>query len=48
MSWYLNEPLKSKEPNVGCDPETDDFFAMRDVRLGEELTVDCDTYSEEP
>ncbi len=48
MSWYLNQPLKGTKPNVGCDPETYDFFAMRDIIPGEELTVNYDTYSEEP
>ena len=44
MSWYLN---CSKRPNVRCD-EYDDFFALRDIRPGEELTVDYWTYSERP
>src|ERR1700682_2471921 len=39
VSWYLNH---SKKPNVRCD-ENFDFFALRDVKAGEELTVDYDT-----
>lgn len=45
VSWYLNE---SKNPNVGYDKTKCDFFALRDIRAGEELTVDYDTYSERP
>jgi len=48
MSWYLNEPPKGKEPNIRCDPETYDFFATRDIAIGEELTVSYDSYSERP
>jgi hypothetical protein len=44
MSWYLNE---SKEPNVGCD-EDYDFYSLRDISKGEELTVDYSTFSEYP
>ncbi len=42
MSWYLNE---SKRPNVRCDSNYD-FFALRAIRPGEELTVDYSTYSD--
>jgi SET domain-containing protein len=48
MSWYLNEPRKGTQPNVLCDPETYDFFAMRDIKPGEELTVNYATYSDLP
>ncbi len=47
VSWYLNRPQKSKKPNVRCD-ENYNFFALRDINPGEELTVDYRTYSEEP
>jgi len=47
VSWYLNEPNKPKEPNVRCD-ENYQFCALRDIKTGEELTVDYDTYSENP
>lgn len=40
MSWYLNE---SKRPNVRCD-EDYNFVAVRDIRSGDELTVDYARY----
>jgi hypothetical protein len=46
VSWYLNEPPKSVEPNVRCDPSSYEFLALRDIEPGEELTVDYSTYSE--
>jgi hypothetical protein len=46
MSWYLNEPPKSVRPNVRCDPSSYEFFALRDIEPGEELTVAYSTYSE--
>jgi len=47
MSWYLNEPRYPQKPNVEC---RDDymFYALRDIAIGEELTVDYDTFSERP
>ena len=42
ISWYLNS---SKEPNVECRNNLL-FYAARDIKSGEELTVDYDTYSE--
>ena len=42
-AWYLNH---SKRPNVGCDSKYN-FFALRNIKKGEELTVDYDTYSEQ-
>jgi hypothetical protein len=48
MAWYLNEPKKGDSPNVTCDPRSYDFFAGRDIRAGEELTVDYSTYSDKP
>ena len=42
-SFYLNN---SKDPNMGCDKE-DAFYALRKIDVGEELTVDYDTYSEQ-
>jgi SET domain-containing protein len=45
VEWYLNE---SKEnPNVKCDANFD-FYALRDIRRDEELTVDYSTFSEYP
>jgi len=43
-SWYLNEPKKGGQPNVGCD-DGYDFFALRNIEPGEELTVDYSSYS---
>src|SRR5216684_6434319 len=48
MSWYLNEPAKGDRANVRCDESTYDFFALRDIKAGEELTVDYSTFSQEP
>ena len=43
-SWYLNE---SADPNVAAD-EDYRFYALRDIKADEELTVDYSTYSDEP
>jgi hypothetical protein len=40
VSFYLNH---SKNPNMECDDEGN-FFALRDISPGEELTVDYGTY----
>jgi SET domain-containing protein len=40
-AWYLNH---SKKPNVACDKEYE-FYTLRDIKRGEELTVDYATYS---
>jgi hypothetical protein len=45
VSWYINEPLKGQEPNVVSKGDYD-FFAARDICIGEELTVDYSTYSD--
>jgi hypothetical protein len=42
LSWYLNS---SKNPNVVCDKDYR-FSAKRNIRAGEELTVDYSTYNE--
>lgn len=44
ISWYLNH---SKKPTVGCDKHFD-FFALKNIKAGEELTVDYDTYNKFP
>ena len=42
-AWFLNDsPL---DPNVRCGKDYD-FFAVRDIKKGEELTISYDTYSE--
>jgi hypothetical protein len=43
-AWYINE---SKKPNVRCD-ENYDFYSLRDIDDGEELTVDYSTFSDYP
>jgi SET domain-containing protein len=43
-TWYFNE---CPTPNVGSD-ENYRFFALRDIKSGEELTVDYSTYSDRP
>lgn len=45
MSWYLNDPAPGGKPNVRCD-ENYDFWALRDIKEGKELTVDSRTYSD--
>jgi len=47
VAWYLNEPAEGQEPNVLCDQKYD-FVAARDIRAGEELTVNYSTYSAKP
>jgi len=47
ISWYLNEPLSKQKPNVGCRNDYT-FYALRDIAVGEELTVDYNTFSERP
>jgi len=44
ISWFLND---SKEPNVAADEEYR-FYALRDIKEGEELTADYNTYSDQP
>jgi SET domain-containing protein len=42
ISWYLND---SDNPNMACNIDYD-FYTIRDVKAGEELTAKYDTYSE--
>ena len=44
VGWYLNH---SSKPNVLCSGDYD-FFAAREIRKGEELTVDYSTYDDRP
>jgi hypothetical protein len=46
VSWYLNEAKTGTPPNVRGDPDTYDFFALRDIRPGEELVVKYSDYSD--
>jgi len=41
-AWFLNT---SKEPNVAADLSLE-FYALRDIKAGEELIADYDAYSE--
>jgi SET domain-containing protein len=41
-AWYLNH---SKKPNMAAD-ENYDFYSLRRIKNGEELTVDYDTYAD--
>jgi hypothetical protein len=45
MSWYINDPKRGEKPNVTCD-DTYNFRAARNIKEGEELTVDSTTYSD--
>ena len=47
LAWYINEPAKGQEPNVICNDHYD-FISLRDIKEGEELTVDYSKYSESP
>jgi len=42
-AWYLN--CSTDNPNMACNDELE-FYSMRDIKEGEELTVDYRTYSE--
>jgi len=44
VGWYLNH---SDRPNVEADDDAR-FFALRDIRAGEELTADYRTFVDEP
>jgi hypothetical protein len=46
-AWFLNEPMRGQQPNVGCRKDYT-FYAMRDIAAGEELTVNYATFSEKP
>jgi SET domain-containing protein len=43
-AWYLNH---SEKPNVAADSQIR-FYALRNIKKGEELTADYRTYSEMP
>ncbi len=40
MAWYLRQTKFGERPNLGWSTDGYSFFALRDIRLGEELTVD--------
>ena len=43
--WYLNQPASGDTPNVGAN-DMFEMMALRDILVGEELTVDYATFSE--
>jgi SET domain-containing protein len=43
ISFFLNH---SKEPNMIAIKDGEEFVAKRDIKAGEELTVDYDTYDD--
>jgi uncharacterized protein len=45
ISWYLNQTKDTEKLNVQCDADYI-FSALRDIKAGEELLTDYDTYSE--
>jgi SET domain-containing protein len=45
--WYLNQPATGSEPNVRVDADLN-FFASRDIGIGEELTVRYLDFSDAP
>ena len=45
VGWYINE--SKSNPNVCCTDDYD-FISLRDIKKGEELTVDYSTYNENP
>jgi hypothetical protein len=45
ISWYLNQPKPGDPPNVYC--KSYNFYALRKIEVGEELTVDYSKYSDQ-
>jgi hypothetical protein len=45
VSWYINKPGSSKRPNVRCD-ENYNFYALQNIKAGDEVTVDYSKYSD--
>jgi SET domain len=45
VAWYLNE---SPHPNVRCDKVDYAFYALRNIKTGEELTLDYSSFSAPP
>jgi len=43
IGWYLNE--SKKNPNMRCNKNYD-LYSIRDIKKGEELTVDYSTFSD--
>lgn len=47
LSWYVNEPNAPERPNLGCDSDFR-FYALADIKAGDELTADYSKYCETP
>lgn len=45
VGWYLNEPRRGDDANVVVDADYS-FFAKRNIRIGEELTVHYADFSD--
>jgi hypothetical protein len=45
VSWYINNPKPNKRPNVYCDGDFN-FYALSEIKAGEELTVDYSKYTD--
>jgi hypothetical protein len=45
VGWYVNEPLAGELPNL-IATELLDMLAVRDIALGEELTIAYDSFSD--
>lgn len=45
VAWYVNKANRPKDANVRCDKDYD-FYALRDIEIQEELTVDYSTYND--
>ena len=41
-AWFLNHSVK---PNLGCDKNYN-FYSIKKIKMGEELTVDYSTYTD--
>jgi hypothetical protein len=48
VSWYINEPRTGEQPNVRCEANEEqfEFYALRHIAAGEELTVVYKDYSD--
>lgn len=46
-AWFLNMPKTGELPNVRAD-ENYDFYAVKNIQPGDELTVEYSSFSEKP
>ena len=47
VGWYVNEPAPGADPNL-TSTEKFDLVAIRDIEMGEELTVRYSSFSQPP